>query len=90
MQKDRFHYFKDSQYIKDSLTGFLYTGNSKTCQLMNELNRRGDEFVELYFELLNDDGINPKEFLKFQRLMRKHEINSVEKLDRILIAQKVY
>lgn len=62
--------------ITDNLTGYTYSGNKKVCDLLNQESDRADKYVELYYP--------------FQQLMRKYEINSVAKLDRILMEQRVW
>ena len=88
--EDRFDYRAFSQTIYDRMTGKFYEGNQKTCNLLNELNNRADKNAELYFELLSAGGVEPVEYQKFLDLMRKYEVSSVEKLDRMLFEQKVW
>lgn len=72
----RFKYNSTSQMITDSLTGFTYSGNKKVCDLLNQESDRADRNAELLYP--------------FQLLMKKYEIDSIEKLDRILLEQRVW
>ena len=87
---ERFEYRETSQGVYDTLTGFMYQGNNDTCKLLNKLNNRADHMAELYFELLSAGGVDPIEYQKFIDLMRKYEVSSVEKLDKMLFNQKVW
>ena len=72
----RFEYRRTSQSIIDNLTGYIYQGDKKTCDLLNQVNDRADRNAEL---------LDP-----FMSLMRKYEIDSIEKLDRVLMEQRVW
>lgn len=72
----RFRYNSTSQMITDNLTGYTYSGNKKVCDLLNQVSDRADRNAELYYP--------------FQQLMKKYEIDSVAKLDRILMEQRVW
>lgn len=72
----RFRYYQNSQMIVDGLTGERYQGNKKTCDLLNILNDRADHRQELLDS--------------FSSVMRKYEINSIAKLDRILFERGVW
>lgn len=72
----RFRYYRNSQMIVDNLTGERYSGNKKTCDLLNILNDRADHKQEL---------LDP-----FLQVMRKYEIDSIGKLDRILFERGVW
>ena len=86
----RFDYRPFSQSIYDRLTGKFYQGNEKTCNLLNILNNRSDRNAERYFELLSAGGVDPVEYEKFLKLMKKYEVSSIEKLDQMLFNQKVW
>ena len=89
----RFEYREFSQSIYDNLTGKIYDGNQKTCDLLNAENDRADRNAELNTDenLLN---------LRWQRdiykhfsdevlkLMSKYEISTLAKLDQMLFNQK--
>lgn len=62
--------------ITDNLTGYTYHGNRKITDLLNELSDKNDELAELLYP--------------FQVLMKKYEIDSVAKLDHMLMEQKVW
>ena len=72
----RFKYNRTSQMITDNLTGYTYHGNRKITDLLNNLNDKNDELAELLYP--------------FQLLMKKYEIDSVAKLDHMLMEQKVW
>lgn len=72
----RFKYNRTSQMITDNLTGYTYHGNRKITDLLNSLCGKNDELAELLYP--------------FQLLMKKYEIDSVAKLDRMLMEQKVW
>lgn len=77
MIKDkRFIYNSTSQYITDELTGELYHGSNKTCKVLNQLNNECDEKAELLYE--------------FTILLEKYNINSIEKLDKVLFNQRLW
>ena len=86
----RFDYRPFSQCIYDRMTGKFYQGNEKTCNLMNDLDDWGSKNVERYFELLSSGGVDPDEYLKFIKLMKKYEVSSIDKLDQMLMEQKVW
>ena len=76
MMTKRFIYNRTSQMITDDLTGFTYHGNKKVCELLNQESDRADRNAELLYA--------------YEKLMRKYEIDSVAKLDRILLEQRVW
>lgn len=72
----RFKYYPKSNYIVDALTGFVYQGNQDTCDLLNKINHRADD--------------NASEVYQYMMVMKKYEIESIEKLDKILMEQRVW
>lgn len=76
MIEKRFEYRRTSQSIIDNLSGYIYQGDKKTCDLLNQVNDRADRNAEL---------LDP-----FIALMRKYEIDSIEKLDKVLLEQRVW
>ena len=72
----RFEYRRTSQSIIDNLTGYIYQGDKKTCDLLNQVNDRADRNAEL---------LDP-----FMLIMAKYEIDSIDKLDRVLMEQRVW
>jgi hypothetical protein len=62
--------------ITDNLTGYTYHGNRKITDLLNGLCDKNDELAELLYP--------------FQLLMKKYEIDSVAKLDHMLMEQRVW
>ena len=43
----RFKYYPNSQMIVDDLTGERYSGNKKTCDLLNMLDERANQRSEM-------------------------------------------
>ena len=80
---ERFEYRATSQSIIDHLTGFVYGGNKKVCDLLNEQNERADRNAEKCWDAIS-------ELEKFNKVMLKYEISDVEKLDRILFERTVW
>ena len=76
MIEKRFEYHRNSQSIVDKVTGHIYQGNKETCDLLNRVNSRADTNAEL---------LDP-----FMSLMKKYEIDSIEKLDKVLLEQRVW
>lgn len=72
----RFEYHRSSQSITDRTNGYIYHGNKKTCDLLNRINDRADRNAEL---------LDP-----FMLIMAKYEIDSIDKLDRVLMEQRVW
>lgn len=91
----RFRYFKNSQMIKDSLTGYTYVGDEETCELMNRLSERGDKILESFMteEILKlkwQKDIYKNFSDEALRVLNKYEIKSLEKLDQMLMEQRVW
>ena len=73
----RFIAHPNSQYVLDDLTGNIINMNSnEVAKELNKLNNKNDELAELLYP--------------FQLLMKKYEIDSVAKLDQMLMEQKVW
>ena len=73
----RFIPYPNSQYVLDDLTGNIIKMNSnEVAKELNKLNSKNDELAELLYP--------------FQLLMKKYEIDSVAKLDQMLMEQKVW
>ena len=67
----------NSQYVLDDLTGNIIKMNSnEVAKELNKLNNKNDELAELLYP--------------FQLLMKKYEIDSVAKLDQMLMEQRVW
>lgn len=65
------------QYVLDDLTGNIIILTSReVAKELNKLNDKNDELAELLYP--------------FQLLMKKYEIDSVAKLDQMLMEQKVW
>jgi len=73
---DRFRYYKNSQMIIDELTGKHYSGNKQVCDLLNQESDRADKNVEMF-----DDWF---------RVLEKYHISSPEKLDKVLMNERVW
>ena len=76
MEAKRFRYYRNSQMIVDDLTGKHYHGNRKICDLLNQESDRADRNVEMF-----DDWFT---------VLRKYRIDSPEKLDQILMNDRVW
>ena len=73
----RFIPYPNSQYVLDDLTGNIIKMNTnEVAKELNKLNDKNDELAELLYP--------------FQLLMKKYEIDSVAKLDHMLMEQKVW
>jgi hypothetical protein len=69
--------------IVDSLTDERITGNQKTCDLLNKLDKRANTNAEKYFDAL-------KKNLEVEQVLEKYGIISIRKLDQVLFNQKVW
>lgn len=73
---ERFIYYPNSQMMIDSLTGEHYPANNKVCKLCNKLNRKADENVE--------------EFDEWYKVLNKYRIKTPDKLDQVLMNERVW
>ena len=73
----RFKVGWNKEYVLDDLTGKIINLTSR--EVANELNKLNDENDDLAVRLYD-----------FEKVMRKHQISSVEKLDKMLVEQKVW
>lgn len=73
----RFKIGWNKEYVLDDLIGKIINLNSReVAKELNKLNDKNDELaVKLYL---------------YEEVMRKHQISSVEKLDKMLVEQKVW
>ena len=76
MNEKRFVYYRNSQMIIDELTGKHYSGNKQVCELLNRINERAD--------------MNEEAFYEWFRVLEKYNIDSPEKLDRVLFNSRVW
>ena len=79
----RFKYYPSSQMIVDSLTDERISGNQKTCDLLNKLDKRANENAEKYFNAL-------KKNLEVEQVLEKYGIISIKKLDQVLFNEKLW
>lgn len=79
----RYKYYPSSQMIVDTLTDERISGNQKTCDLLNKIDKRANDNAEKYFDVLQKN-------LKFENLMKKYGISSLKKLDQVLLNQRVW
>ena len=70
MNEERFVYYRNSQMIIDELTGKHYSGNKQVCELLNRINERAN--------------INAEAFDGWHSVLEKYNIDSPEKLDKVL------
>lgn len=66
----RYKYYRNTQMIRDTLTDERFQGNKKTCDELNRLNDKSDQFSGLLYP--------------YEMLMRKYEIESIGELDQIV------
>ena len=91
----RFKYFKHTQMITDSVTGYTYNGNQEICDLLNELSERGDRIIESFtteelIKLKWQRDIYKNFSDEVMKILNKYEINSLAKLDLMLMEQEVW
>lgn len=90
---DRFTEIISTQIIIDNVTGEHYTGvvDDEFLELVNDINKRADRNAELVTEMKDIDCIAQYTFVKkILKIMRKYEIDNLEKLDRILFERGVW
>ena len=86
----RFKYYRQSQMIIDNLTGFHYQGNKEICDLLNDLNDKADRNLEICDKVIMEKKILEQYNFDVLKIMKKYEIENLEKLDQILFEQKVW
>lgn len=74
----------DGVGIEDDLTGKIYTNFMELCAILNQVNRKSDKNVELYFDVLEKKNILRDKLKLHQDVCRKHNIYSVSNLEDIL------
>lgn len=51
-KKERFQYYRESQYVVDNITGYIYScNNRRIVDLLNDLNNQADKNAEKYYKL---------------------------------------
>ena len=86
----RFKYYRQSQMIIDNITGFHYHGNKEICALSNQLNDKADMILEICDKVIMEKKILEQYNFDVLKIMKKYEIENLEKLDQILFQQKVW
>ena len=86
----RFKYYSQSQMIIDNLTGFHYQGNKEICELLNQLNDKADMNLEICDKVIMEKKILEQYNFDVIKILKKYEIENLEKLDQILFEQKVW
>ena len=86
----RFKYYRQSQMIIDNLTGFHYQGNKEICDLLNDLSDKADMNLEICDKVIMEKKILEQYNFDVLKIMKKYEIENLEKLDQILFEQKVW
>ena len=76
--------------IIDNLTGFHYQGNKEICDLLNDLNDKADMNLEICDKVIMEKKILEQYNFDVLKIMKKYEIENLEKLDQILFEQKVW
>ena len=84
----RFKYYRQSQMIIDNLTGFHYQGNKEICDLLNDESDRADMNLEICDKVIMEKKILEQYNFDVLKIMKKYEIENLEKLDQILFHQK--
>ena len=84
----RFKYYRQSQMIVDNLTGFHYQGNKEICDLLNDESDRADRNIEICDRIIMEKKILEQYNFDVLKIMKKYEIENLEKLDQILFHQK--
>ena len=84
----RFKYYRQSQMIIDNLTGFHYQGNKEICDLLNDESDRADMNLEICDKIIMEKKILEQYNFDVLKIMKKYEIENLEKLDQILFHQK--
>ena len=74
--------------IVDNLTGFHYQGNKEICDLLNDLNDKADRNLEICDKVIMEKKILEQYNFDVLKIMKKYEIENLEKLDQILFQQK--
>ena len=84
----QFKYYRQSQMIIDNLTGFHYQGNKEICDLLNDLSDKADRNLEICDKVIMEKKILEQYNFDVLKIMKKYEIENLEKLDQILFHQK--
>ena len=84
----RFKYYRQSQMIVDNMTGFHYQGNKEICDLLNDESDRADMNLEICDRIVMEKKILEQYNFDVLKIMKKYEIENLEKLDQILFHQK--
>ena len=74
--------------IIDNLTGCHYQGNKKICDLLNKESDRADMNLEICDKVIMEKKILEQYNFDVLKIMKKYEIENLEKLDQILFHQK--
>lgn len=75
----RFRIIKDVG-VYDELTGKTYSTYQEFCKLLNLEDDIRNRIAEEYYEL----------DMEYKNIMRKYEIDNIEKLDQVLFNQRVW
>lgn len=74
--------------IIDNLTGFHYQGNKEICDLLNDLSDKADRNLEICDKVIMEKKILEQYNFDVIKILKKYEIENLEKLDQILFHQK--
>lgn len=74
--------------IIDNMTGFHYQGNKEICELLNQLNDKADMNLEICDKVIMEKKILEQYNFDVIKILKKYEIENLEKLDQILFHQK--
>ena len=93
VQEGRFHEIVSVEKIKDTKTGKVYHGiiDSDFIRLINRLDEENDELYEEnqgllkdYHQVMVENAKLKHKSDEYEKVMRKHNIGSIEKLDKLL------
>jgi hypothetical protein len=97
----RFRNFKNVGIV-DELTGKTYTNNRSLCNLLNSISDKSDSIAEDYYKLKFEGMSDENKSLYFQKIiyedfgnsilkiMVKYNIDSLEKLDKVLFNARIW
>lgn len=72
------------------MSGFHYQGNKEICELLNQLNDKADMNLEICDKVIMEKKILEQYNFDVIKILKKYEIENLEKLDQILFEQKLW
>ena len=86
---ERFHYRRESQSIKDNLTGYIYSDLGTVTDLLNELNKRADRNAENYHIISRRMINNVVEDTTYKKMYKELHQVALENLEENLKYHKI-